>query len=133
MRGLQMMIVPLVLCSLSLALCSLADPKKLGCSKDITSFVLPTGMTVNMNGTTANDSNYIYCYRSRCGDYTCNINAYSFLVNLYRNRYTGYSGSRNNNGLCCNDGTWFKFRALYDRIFFDTCYELPPGYGSYYS
>ncbi|MBD9048504.1 MAG: dicarboxylate/amino acid:cation symporter [Ruminococcus sp.] len=30
MRGLQMMIVPLVLCSLSLALCSLADPKKLG-------------------------------------------------------------------------------------------------------
>lgn len=53
MRGLQMMIVPLVLCSLSLALCSLADPKKLGCSKDITSFVLPTGMTVNMNGTTA--------------------------------------------------------------------------------
>lgn len=94
MRGLQMMIVPLVLCSLSLALCSLADPKKLGCSKDITSFVLPTGMTVNMNGTTANDSNYIYCCRSRCGDYTCNINAYSFLVNLYRNRYTGYSGSR---------------------------------------
>lgn len=48
-----MMIVPLVLCSLSLALCSLADPKKLGYSKDITSFVLPTGMTVNMNGTTA--------------------------------------------------------------------------------
>ena len=30
MHGLQMMIVPLVLCSLSLALCSLADPKKLG-------------------------------------------------------------------------------------------------------
>ena len=30
MRGLQMMIVPLVLCSLSLALCSLADHKKLG-------------------------------------------------------------------------------------------------------
>lgn len=30
MRGLQMMIVPLVICSLSLALCSLADPKKLG-------------------------------------------------------------------------------------------------------
>lgn len=46
MRGLQMMIVPLVLCSLSLALCSLADPKKLGCSKDITSFVLPTGVEI---------------------------------------------------------------------------------------
>lgn len=30
MRGLQMMIVPLVVTSLSLALCSLADPKKLG-------------------------------------------------------------------------------------------------------
>lgn len=30
MHGLQMMIVPLVICSLSLALCSLADPKKLG-------------------------------------------------------------------------------------------------------
>lgn len=30
MHGLQMMIVPLVLCSLSLALCSLADPKRLG-------------------------------------------------------------------------------------------------------
>ena len=30
MRGLQMMIVPLVLTSLSLALCSLADPKRLG-------------------------------------------------------------------------------------------------------
>ena len=30
MRGLQMAIVPLVLTSLSLALCSLADPKKLG-------------------------------------------------------------------------------------------------------
>lgn len=30
MKGLQMMIVPLVICSLSLALCSLADPKKLG-------------------------------------------------------------------------------------------------------
>lgn len=30
MHGLQMMIVPLVLCSLSLALCSLSDPKKLG-------------------------------------------------------------------------------------------------------
>ena len=27
--------------------------EELGCSKDITSFVLPTGMTVNMNGTTA--------------------------------------------------------------------------------
>lgn len=30
MKGLQMMIVPLVLCSLTLALCSLANPKKLG-------------------------------------------------------------------------------------------------------
>lgn len=30
MHALQMMIVPLVLCSLSLALCSLADPKRLG-------------------------------------------------------------------------------------------------------
>ena len=30
MRGLQMMIVPLVICSLTLALCSLADPKRLG-------------------------------------------------------------------------------------------------------
>jgi Na+/H+-dicarboxylate symporter len=30
MRGLQMMIVPLVICSLSLALCNLADPKRLG-------------------------------------------------------------------------------------------------------
>lgn len=30
MRGLQMMIVPLVITSLSLALCSLADPKRLG-------------------------------------------------------------------------------------------------------
>ena len=30
MHGLQMMIVPLVICSLSLALCSLADPKRLG-------------------------------------------------------------------------------------------------------
>lgn len=30
MKALQMMIVPLVLCSLSLALCSLADPKRLG-------------------------------------------------------------------------------------------------------
>lgn len=30
MRGLQMMIVPLVISSLTLALCSLADPKKLG-------------------------------------------------------------------------------------------------------
>lgn len=30
MKGLQMMIVPLVICSLSLALCSLADPKRLG-------------------------------------------------------------------------------------------------------
>ena len=29
MHALQMMIVPLVLCSLSLALCSLADPKRL--------------------------------------------------------------------------------------------------------
>lgn len=108
---------------------------ELGCSEEITSFVLPTGMTINMNGTTAMHMIAVTFIGTAAGlDVTpATLCLAAFLsictaVGTPANPCSGY-----NDGLCRNDRSGNEFRTLLNRLFTRSCYELSSRYGSHHA